>query len=119
MKKIVKMVVIAQKKQRHVSFVDQKLAPSSRENSTPPIGAPKAAAMPAAVPHAAKSGGDGSDGGNNGDGDGGGGGGDVLEEVTVMVVVAMTTASPRFSLSFLKSCVWEKLVSTPSTEVFT
>ena len=70
MKKIVKIVVMAQKKHRHVSLVDQKLAPSSSENSTPPIGAPKAAAMPAAVPHAAKSGGG---GGGGDDGDGGGG----------------------------------------------
>jgi hypothetical protein len=31
-------LTIAQKKHRHVSFVDQKDAPSSREKSTPPIG---------------------------------------------------------------------------------
>ena len=40
-------MVIAQKKHRHVSFVDQKDAPSSNENKTPPIGAPNAAATPA------------------------------------------------------------------------
>lgn len=40
-------VIIAQKKHRHVSLVDQKDAPSSRLNKTPPIGAPKAAATPA------------------------------------------------------------------------
>lgn len=42
----VNIVVIAQKKHLQVSLVDQKEAPSSRENSTPPIGAPKAAATP-------------------------------------------------------------------------
>ena len=49
------MLTIAQKKHRHVSFVDQKEAPSSREKSTPPMGAPKAAATPAAAPQATKS----------------------------------------------------------------
>jgi hypothetical protein len=39
-------VVIAQKKHRHVSLVDQNEAPSSNEKSTPPMGAPKAAATP-------------------------------------------------------------------------
>jgi hypothetical protein len=42
----VKTVVIAQKKQRQVSFVDQKLAPSSNPKRTPPMGAPNAAATP-------------------------------------------------------------------------
>ena len=37
-------VAIAQKKHRHVSFVDQNEEPSSKENSTPPIGLSKAAA---------------------------------------------------------------------------
>lgn len=46
---------IEQKKERHVSCWFQKLAPSSRENSTPPIGAPKAAATPAAAPEETKS----------------------------------------------------------------
>ena len=51
----VNTVTIAQKKARQVSFVDQKEDPSSNANSTPPIGAPKAAATPAAAPHATKS----------------------------------------------------------------
>tara|TARA_B110000305_G_C18894466_1_gene383460 strand:+ start:150 stop:341 length:192 start_codon:yes stop_codon:yes gene_type:complete len=49
------IVIMAQKNARHVSFVDQKLAPSSREKRTPPMGAPKAEATPAAAPHATKS----------------------------------------------------------------
>ena len=38
-----------------VRFWFQKLAPSSKENSVPPIGAPKAAATPAAAPAETKS----------------------------------------------------------------
>ena len=49
------LVIMAQKKERHVSLVLQKLAPSSSEKSTPPMGAPNAAATPAAAPHATKS----------------------------------------------------------------
>lgn len=40
---------------RHVKLWFQKLAPSSRLNNTPPIGAPKAAATPAAAPALTKS----------------------------------------------------------------
>lgn len=36
--------------ERHITFLDQKLDASSSEKSTPPIGAPNAAARPAAVP---------------------------------------------------------------------
>jgi hypothetical protein len=49
------MVIMPQKKARHVSCVDQKEAPSSRANKTPPMGAPNAAATPAAAPQATKS----------------------------------------------------------------
>lgn len=48
-------VTMQQKKVRHVSFVDQKVAVSSRVKSTPAIGAPNAAATPAAAPQATKS----------------------------------------------------------------
>ena len=40
---------------RQVRFWFQKLEPSSRAKSTPPIGAPKAAATPAAAPAETKS----------------------------------------------------------------
>ena len=50
-------VIMAQKKARQVSCVDQYEAPSSREKRTPPMGAPKADATPAAAPQATKSGG--------------------------------------------------------------
>jgi hypothetical protein len=43
----VKVATIAQKNVRQISAWFQKLAPSSIENSTPPIGAPNAAATPA------------------------------------------------------------------------
>ena len=46
----VNMVIMAQKKVRSVRDVDQKDACSSNVKSTPPIGARKAAAMPAAAP---------------------------------------------------------------------
>jgi hypothetical protein len=55
MAKRVKEDIIAQKNARQVSLEDQKEAPSSIENSTPPMGAPKAAATPAAAPQAIKS----------------------------------------------------------------
>ena len=45
----------AQKKVRHVSGCDQYVAASSSAKSTPPIGAPKAAATPAAAPAETKS----------------------------------------------------------------
>mmetsp|Transcript_6786 Transcript_6786/g.16927 ORF Transcript_6786/g.16927 Transcript_6786/m.16927 type:complete len:236 (-) Transcript_6786:501-1208(-) len=45
----------AQKKVRHVSCCDQKEAASSMAKSTPPIGAPNAAATPAAAPADTKS----------------------------------------------------------------
>jgi len=48
-------VVKQQKKHLQVNLVVQKEAPSSKENSTPPIGAPKAAATPAAAPQDTKS----------------------------------------------------------------
>ena len=44
-----------QKKVRKVSSKAQKDAPSSSANKTPPIGAPKALATPAAAPHEMKS----------------------------------------------------------------
>ena len=43
-----------QRKTFHVKEEDQKELASSRENSTPPAGAPKAAATPAAAPPAHK-----------------------------------------------------------------
>lgn len=46
---------IEQKNERQVNCWFQKLAPSSSENNTPPIGAPKAAATPAAAPEDTKS----------------------------------------------------------------
>lgn len=48
-------MTMAQKKARQVSLVDQYDAPSSREKRTPPMGAPKADATPAAAPQATKS----------------------------------------------------------------
>mmetsp|Transcript_19878 Transcript_19878/g.30501 ORF Transcript_19878/g.30501 Transcript_19878/m.30501 type:complete len:221 (-) Transcript_19878:705-1367(-) len=48
-------VIMAQKKARQVNFVDQYDAPSSSENSTPPMGALKAEQTPAAAPQATKS----------------------------------------------------------------
>ena len=36
--------------ERHITFLDQYVEASSRENSTPPTGAPNAAASPAAAP---------------------------------------------------------------------
>jgi hypothetical protein len=44
-----------QKNVRHVSLVDQNVAVSSSVKSTPAMGAPKAAATPAAAPQATKS----------------------------------------------------------------
>ena len=46
---------IAQKNVRNVSPGCHQLAPSSRQKRTPPMGAPKAAATPAAAPQATKS----------------------------------------------------------------
>lgn len=51
----VNIEVMAATNARKVSPGCQKLAPSSNANMTPPMGAPKAAATPAAVPHATKS----------------------------------------------------------------
>jgi hypothetical protein len=41
---------VVHRSDRHITFLDQKLEASSIENKTPPIGAPKAAAKPAAAP---------------------------------------------------------------------
>ena len=49
------MFTIAQKKDLQIKCGDIKDAPSSNENKTPPIGAPNAAATPAAAPQATKS----------------------------------------------------------------
>ena len=51
----VKVEHSAQKKVRHVSCCDQKEAASSIAKRTPPMGAPKAAATPAAAPAETKS----------------------------------------------------------------
>lgn len=47
--------IMAQKKDRQVRATLRKEDPSSREKSTPPTGAPKAAATPAAAPADTKS----------------------------------------------------------------
>lgn len=47
---IVKVAATAARKQRHAVLRDQKLHASSIAKSTPPMGAPKAAEMPAAKP---------------------------------------------------------------------
>mmetsp|Transcript_14840 Transcript_14840/g.37706 ORF Transcript_14840/g.37706 Transcript_14840/m.37706 type:complete len:248 (-) Transcript_14840:972-1715(-) len=46
----VKTAIDVQRKHRQVTFLDQKLEASSQENMMPPMGAPKAAARPAAAP---------------------------------------------------------------------
>ena len=55
MRLMVKIHIIAQKKERNVTVLDQKEAPSSNVNRTPPTGALNAAATPAAAPNVTKS----------------------------------------------------------------